>query len=1124
MVDNEDNNRSADTELPQILDSLSKPKAVEALAKSIAQVLANIWRTKRVDGLLALATASSASAALFLLKFTDFPGYTYTFRGTLIFGGVCFAWLVLRLIRFYLAVPSTEIARPLTPPVSIPTAIKGGMAYAVSEGQLFAKLEREHNIADLVSSVTSPDFPLTVLRGQSGVGKTSLLHAGLEYCLQQRHFDCIYWEAKSASTPLELGRWLESHTHLSLNDDPNTLLDKVQKPLVLIIDQFEQLRLQRPEHQGLFTFISNLCRSFGRHQIHLVLAFRDEYLGPWLDFEESLLLSEPIHVVNPRPFSTDQAASVMATILAHAGIPVDSEVLREYASKVADDETGVSPVAIGIGLLVLANWHAASGRKQIASADFITARGARGIYGVHLRYWFGPDHIRETERTAFLKALHSELVTSSGSIKMTGVTPDIIASSSKLKPDHVLRYFEVLSSNQARILEKIEDSGGTIHYRLANEQLAPVLTELTLELPVLVDSVSIRFDEQYHRWKRDPHKSNLLRGRLLRTVLDAESRVIREPEINEKARFLNESRRARTRARWHAVAIAGTTAVVLGIAAAITIPKWAHTAKITRQHQLLESWSLPPDLFERQSQLDSLSIGQPKMQHLQWLQSTSIHELTIQTTQSISLSGIQNASGVQKLTADLGNCDKDDVNLEQIANLPDLTDLTLIHLGKCRNANLPGLLRAPRLHKLNLDLTGAALSQFPDLLALQELKTLTLDCRFSELTRLPALPPGLRNLNLLVDDSKVNDLTSLTALSELDTLTLSTSQLDMQDLSTILHAVRTVHQLTLYLHGSPLQGLPDVSRIQGLWSLSLHLEGSRIANTSGLEKVQGLQQLSLFLDFAEFSGLSLRSIPGVRVLEVSFRGTGIRQLPQLPDHLTDLTLDLAGSQVRQLPVFLSSNLATLNLRLSPVQSLAGIERLAGLENLTLDVSSSGITDLEPLASLHQLKTLDLRLNWSQIGEIRNLVGLQNLHNLSLHLAGAGTQNLGYLNQLKNIEKLTLDFGYMEARSFPDISGMTNLRDLSVNLSKTQMEDISKLAALQELQALDLNVSNSEFQKLPAFDKLTHLHTAKLDISHSRIADLGQIQELNVLQDLTLDSHYRSLRQMPQSVKKLTVIQ
>src|SRR5262249_27952577 len=123
------------------------------------------------------------------------------------------------------------------------------------------------------------------------------------------------------------------------------------------------------------------------------------------------------------------------------------------------------------------------------------------------------------------------------------------------------------------------------------------------------------------------------------------------------------------------------------------------------QHGLLASWQLPPDLFERQFQLTSLFVTRSHITDFGWLRSSTIHQLSIKGVTAKSFDGIQNAIGIQELTLDVGDCEND-LSFARIADLPQLTDLSIQHLGRCKAPDISRVAHLSQLRKLRLDLTG----------------------------------------------------------------------------------------------------------------------------------------------------------------------------------------------------------------------------------------------------------------------------------------------------------------------------------------------------------------------------------------------------------------------------------
>jgi hypothetical protein len=69
----------------------------------------------------------------------------------------------------------------LPPAKDRPSAIKGPMEFNEADGALFRKLGRESELKKLLGLMLDDQVLMVVVRGASGVGKTSLLRAGLKH-------------------------------------------------------------------------------------------------------------------------------------------------------------------------------------------------------------------------------------------------------------------------------------------------------------------------------------------------------------------------------------------------------------------------------------------------------------------------------------------------------------------------------------------------------------------------------------------------------------------------------------------------------------------------------------------------------------------------------------------------------------------------------------------------------------------------------------------------------------------------------------------------------------------------------------------------------------------------------
>jgi hypothetical protein len=170
------------------------PDSVEQagiIVKKIREIVAILKysRTETVTAFVAVLCFSAATLGLSneIVK-ALFGSYLELVRNVLFaVGAVLLAWTAFRIWK--LAIPPE-----LPPQETRPSAIKGPMPFTREDGELFRGLGRKAELENLLAHVLDDQIPLVVIMGESGVGKTSLLRAGLSHALAQRNIQLLYWE------------------------------------------------------------------------------------------------------------------------------------------------------------------------------------------------------------------------------------------------------------------------------------------------------------------------------------------------------------------------------------------------------------------------------------------------------------------------------------------------------------------------------------------------------------------------------------------------------------------------------------------------------------------------------------------------------------------------------------------------------------------------------------------------------------------------------------------------------------------------------------------------------------------------------------------------------------------
>src|SRR5262249_42572399 len=90
------------------------------------------------------------------------------------------------------AAPPVDVGEPRMP------ALKGAASFGPQDADLFSRLGRGEELERPRGWVLDGRKPLIPLMGESGVGKTSLLRAGLAQTIQRDGLPVTYWEALPA--------------------------------------------------------------------------------------------------------------------------------------------------------------------------------------------------------------------------------------------------------------------------------------------------------------------------------------------------------------------------------------------------------------------------------------------------------------------------------------------------------------------------------------------------------------------------------------------------------------------------------------------------------------------------------------------------------------------------------------------------------------------------------------------------------------------------------------------------------------------------------------------------------------------------------------------------------------
>ncbi len=1040
----------------------------KALIKRLQLLIYLIRRGQINQALAFFVLAFFAAGEYFRREWKEVQSVLHVASAAYALGVVCFVWLLWRVWKRAVPPPETEAK-------AAPSAIKGLLPWGVADGDLFARLGRRAELALLLDRVQNDQIPITVVRGESGAGKTSLLQAGLQYTLKKEN--CVYWEARPNNAPTEL-------LHAIRNQFPdieslNSLPDASNTRWVLILDQFEQLRSTKDEHLPIFELLARIVREPAPHRLSTVVSFRREYQADWADFEiaEHFRAEQVKLDLMPRPVAGD----VIATLASEAGFSVDQKLIDNFLANIAQDSSRserVSPLDVSIGLESLANFVQQRAANHITMNDYQLAGGAEGLLLLFIQQRL--EEVPEAVRVPLLNGIVLSLVDLVTNQRVAeGGTAVTIASKAGLPVETIKPWLDRLTYPRVRLLEAVVPGC----YRLPHERLVQILRRLTGSALASLDQTKLLLEGAYAQWRQTHNRRNLLNGKDLALVLRHRELLLPAGDAAGKTEYLQACLGRRRMLR--------LTGAGIGIAIAGSAYTAYCAVDTLQQRRALRSWGLSPELFRLQHDLDGLEIGNVGLgsghiNDFAWLRSTRLRELEV-TFDGSSLAGLERLKSLVTLNLHLGES-----KITSLATLGQLKRLTTLSLDFFHpfstlfpadpaiiSLSLAGLEQLKRLTTLSLDLSDSKITSLAALGQLKGLTTLSLDLRSSGITSVAELEQlkGLATLSLDLSYSKFSSLAGLEQLKGLTTLSLD-------------------------LGGSKITSLAALQQLDGLTTLSLHFGDSAITSLAGLEQLKGLNKLSLHLSGSKITSLAgLEQLKGLTTLSLKSYDsamTSLKPLEQL-EGLKTLSLDLSDSKISSLTGLEQlKGLSTLSLDLrdSKVSSLAGLEQLKGLNTLSLDLGDSKISSLAGLEQLKGLNTLSLDLGDSQIDSLAGLEQLKSLNELSLYLGDSIIDSLAGLEQLKSLTTLSLGLGASEIDSLAGLEQLKGLTSLSLDFRSfpgaflsTSVTSLAGLEQLKGLTTLSLDLGDSQINSLAELKELKGLTSASIWLPLSLVTNL-----------------------------------
>ncbi|MEG4070996.1 hypothetical protein QUA42_27370, partial [Microcoleus sp. Pol11C2] len=259
------------------------------------------------------------------------------------------------------------------PQQTINLALESGQSKAEIVEEIEAASGRKQDIKQIIQRIGTPAYKLTIIHGQSGVGKSSIIQAGLVPALQLTTFDArdvlpILLQSYH-DWVMDCGQCLRSGiaklTGVSLStplDTPTAILEQLRLNesrnllTVLIFDQFEEFFFayqDQSSRRDLYDFLAECLNQISN--IKIILSLREDYLFYLLDWNRTTNLSIiEDDILNKKNryylgnFSISDAKNAIQTLTQRSQIDWSENLKNALVEDLADKLGEVRPIELQI--------------------------------------------------------------------------------------------------------------------------------------------------------------------------------------------------------------------------------------------------------------------------------------------------------------------------------------------------------------------------------------------------------------------------------------------------------------------------------------------------------------------------------------------------------------------------------------------------------------------------------------------------------------------------------------------------------------------------------------------------------------------------------------------------------
>jgi tetratricopeptide (TPR) repeat protein len=433
--------------------------------------------------------------------------------------------------------------------------------------EIFTQLRRDRKLRTCLETLTSDTSGFVILMGESGCGKTSFLQAGVwpRLSMPTASHQAIYvrlserppLEAiqQAIATQLELPLdWLQpaTPTTTSLYEMLAQAVEAAGKPIVLLLDQFEQFFVQFPREQDRADFIQALAAWYHPPRpvaAQVLVSIRADL--SWRLYEIQQALGYTLGTdscIQLDKFSPQDAAQVLVVIAETENLACDRRFITELAEQeLANPKDGlISPVDVQI-LAWMIERQTAEELRAFNRQAFQKFGGVEGLLTRFLQRTLDTLPLPSQRQVAVkvLLALTDQEQQVRAWVQTVAELQDRLKSDAQ--PPEVREALKWLASSGVRLITPVERQGEN-GYELAHERLIPALMRQAGRELTAVDKANQLLDRRVNEWLGNQrHPRYLLRWHELNLIQRHKTHLLWGAREPQKRQLLQLSQRRRTR-------------------------------------------------------------------------------------------------------------------------------------------------------------------------------------------------------------------------------------------------------------------------------------------------------------------------------------------------------------------------------------------------------------------------------------------------------------------------------------------------------------------------------------------------------------------------------------------------